>query len=75
MTDFAQWWLDHWPLIPVLVFIVPSAWFGWEWGVIYPIRKRWLQAHPKPEDVVKVKTVSEYGDPVIGFNGPAEGKP
>ena len=106
MTDFAQWWLDHWPLIPVLVFIVPSAWFGWEWGVIYPIRKRWrkrrearkqercehdyrLASGQFADGVMAVgevnclkcdkrqdaKTVSEYGDPVIGFDGPAEGKP
>ena len=67
MPDFIQWWLDHWPLIPVLIYIAPAAWVGWEWLVIDPLRKRWRKRRPKPDDVVKVETVSEYGDPVIGF--------
>ena len=106
MPDFVTWWLDHWPLIPVLIWISPSAWAGLKFWAFDPFMKGWhegqkarkqdrcehdyrLASGQFADGVMAVgevnclkcdkrqdaKTVSEYGDPVIGFDGPAEGKP
>ena len=38
MPDFVTWWLDHWPLIPVLILFLPGLfndfrqlWLDWSW--------------------------------------------
>lgn len=29
MTDFLQWWADHWPLIPFVIAMAPVIYHGW----------------------------------------------
>ena len=81
IIDFIQWWLDHWPLIPVLILFLPGLfndfrqlWLDWSWyhaGYYFnreesrfTERRVVCRKCDKRQDV---ETVSEYGDPVIGF--------